>query len=139
MNNIFTAEEIIFGNWDDDDQIVAEGVYPAECVDFKTKEVDGTNKIRLTWKITSGVYAGKEVPWTTRVSPSKVVFIVPKLFAKFGLTQEGSRAIFKKSDFLGKECLIVIAHATGKNDSKFAFVQDLRSFCGGQNLDDIPF
>lgn len=131
-----------FTDTDDEFPIAEEGSHHAKVIDFEKSESQAGN-MQYVWqfRITTGKSKDIELKYWTSLLPQARWKVVETLTA-IGIKAAGSIAKFRKSDILGKPCIIEIVHGVyeGRTNHKVKKVhppnQDSIVFA---KADEVPF
>ena len=131
-----------FTGTDGEFPVAEEGSHHAKVVDFEKSESNAGN-LQYVWqfRITAGRSKGIELRYWTSLLPQARWKVVEALVA-IGIEAAGSIARFRKSDILGKPCIIEVFHDIyeGRTSHKVRRVhppnQDSIEFA---KTNDVPF
>ena len=106
------AFEEDFTDVDDDFPMAEEGLHHAKVIDFE-KSDSKTGNPQYVWqfRITAGSSKDMEIRFWTSLLPQARWKAVEALVAA-GVAAQGSVAKFKRSDIVGKPCIIEVIHDT---------------------------
>ena len=136
------AFEEDFTDVEDGFPVAEEGSHHAKVIDFeKSESKQGNDQYVWQFRITAGNSKGIEIRYWTSLLPQARWKAVESLVA-VGVEAAGSIAKFKKSDILGKPCILEIIHDTyeGRDTHKVKKVHPpTKDSIDFAKKDDVPF